>query len=53
MDSGGASANQEQLVEQIKAMAPWHHDIELFDGFSTGKVFSPDGKLKRDEAKSG
>ena len=49
MDSESRSADQQQLVEQIKAMAPWHHDIELFDDFSTGKVFSPDGKLKRED----
>ena len=37
--------DNEQLVEQIRAMRPWHHDIEINDGVSTGKVFSPDGKL--------
>lgn len=41
--------NREQLAEEIRAMRPWHHDIELFDDFTTGKVFSPDGKLTRPE----
>jgi SAM-dependent methyltransferase len=36
---------QAELTAQIEEMRPWHHDIELFDEFSTGKVFSPDGKL--------
>ena len=34
-----------ELTAQIEEMRPWHHDIELFDEFSTGKVFSPDGRL--------
>lgn len=34
-----------ELISQIEQMGPWHHDIELFDHFSTGKVFSPDGRL--------
>jgi tRNA (mo5U34)-methyltransferase len=38
---------QEQLTRQIEEMRPWHHDILLFDDFSTGRVFSPDGRLKR------
>lgn len=37
--------DREVLAEKIRALRPWHHDIELFDDFSTGKVFSPDGKL--------
>lgn len=40
---------REELVEQIKALGPWHHDIELFDGFGTGEVFSPTGKLPASE----
>lgn len=39
----------QQLTEQIREMAPWHHDIVLFDDFSTGKVFSPDGRLTKDK----
>ncbi len=38
---------RKQLTGQINAMRPWHHDILLFDDFSTGRVFSPDGKLDR------
>ena len=34
-----------QLTKQIKELQPWHHDIQLFDDFSTGLVFSPDRKL--------
>lgn len=41
--------NHDQLVEEIRSMRPWHHDIELYDDFSTGKVFSPDGRLPRPE----
>lgn len=37
--------NRDQLITEIKAMGPWHHDIVLFDDFSTGKVFSPTGTL--------
>ena len=36
---------QEQLIEKIRAMRPWHHDIQVNSGVSTGKVFSPDGTL--------
>ena len=36
---------RDELTKQIELMRPWHHDVELFDGFSTGKVFSPDGRL--------
>lgn len=42
-------SDREQLTEQILSMRPWHHDIELFDDFSTGKVFSPDGKLQPED----
>ena len=37
--------NNEKLIEQIRAMRPWHHDIEVNEELSTGKVFSPDGTL--------
>lgn len=37
--------SREQLTNQIKEMGPWHHDVHLFDEFTTGRVFSPDGKL--------
>ena len=36
-----------ELTQEIKSMRPWHHDIHLFDDFTTGRVFSPDGKLDR------
>lgn len=38
---------RDQLSKQIEEMGPWHHDIQLFDDFSTGQVFSPDGRLGR------
>ena len=38
-----------ELTQKIKSMGPWHHDIHLFDDFTTGKVFSPDGKLDRSD----
>lgn len=34
-----------ELTTQIEELRPWHHDIQLFDDFSTGKVFSTDGTL--------
>lgn len=40
---------QAQLASQIEAMRPWHHDILLFDDFSTGVVFSPTRRLGRPE----
>jgi 2-polyprenyl-3-methyl-5-hydroxy-6-metoxy-1,4-benzoquinol methylase len=39
--------SREQLTRQIKELRPWHHDIQLFDDFTTGGVFSPDRKLDR------
>lgn len=45
-------ANQpspEWLHEQIKNLGPWHHDIQLTDEVSTGRVFSDDGILDRPE----
>lgn len=33
------------LIEQIKKLAPWHHDIQLTSELSTGVVFSADGTL--------
>ena len=30
-------------------MGPWHHDIHLFDDFTTGRVFSRDGTLTRND----
>jgi SAM-dependent methyltransferase len=41
--------SRHELTKQIEAMRPWHHDIALFDDFSTGSVFSPDGKLDRND----
>lgn len=41
--------NREELTKQIEEMRPWHHDIHLFDDFTTGKVFSETGKLTRPE----
>ena len=40
---------REQLTRQIKELAPWHHDINLFDEFTTGRIFSPTGALKPNE----
>jgi len=37
--------NNAELTELIRAMAPWHHDVEVNPELSTGKVFSPSGKL--------
>ena len=37
----------ETLKEQVTSMRPWHHDIELNERLSTGKVFSPSGELER------
>lgn len=41
------SIDRESLTQQIKEMRPWHHDVEIADGFSTGKVFSENGRLQR------
>lgn len=40
---------QPPLINQIESMRPWHHDIHLFDEISTGRVFSPTGKVARAE----
>ncbi len=37
--------DNESLRQQILDLRPWHHDIELNEELSTGKVFSPDGRL--------
>lgn len=42
-----ANEQRDELSEKIKAMRPWHHDIQLFDDFTTGRVFSPNGRLER------
>lgn len=42
-----ADISQTELAAQIEAMRPWHHDIMLFDDFSTGVVFAPDRRLER------
>ncbi|MFK7765904.1 MAG: class I SAM-dependent methyltransferase [Mariniblastus sp.] len=34
-----------ELVGEIKSLAPWHHDIQLTETFSTGIVFSDDRVL--------
>lgn len=36
-----------ELENAIRELAPWHHDIEIDSEFSTGKVFSPTGKLEK------
>ncbi len=41
--------NREELASKILEMRPWHHDIELFDDFSTGLVFSETRKLPKEE----
>ena len=37
------------LIEKIRELGPWHHDIELNDEVHTGKVFSPTGILPKQE----
>lgn len=37
--------DSQTLIQRIRAMRPWHHDIELTPDVSTGKVFSADGTL--------
>ena len=37
------------LIEEIKKLAPWHHDIRLTQEFSTGLVFSPERVLQPGE----
>jgi hypothetical protein len=39
--------SRDELTKAIEEMRPWHHDVELFDDFTTGRVFSPDGRLER------
>jgi SAM-dependent methyltransferase len=41
--------DNQTLVEKIREMGPWHHDIEINSEVSTGKVFSPDGRLPKQE----
>lgn len=38
-----------QIEQTIRDLAPWHHDIELNCGISTGRVFSPTGTRERHE----
>ena len=45
----GSTINREALTQQIKSMRPWHHDIDITEDFSTGKIFSETGTLPRDE----
>lgn len=37
--------SRDELVDEIKRLAPWHHDIQITDDLSTGEVFSPTRKL--------
>ena len=37
--------SRDELVSQIKALAPWHHSLRLTDDLTTGEVFSPEEKL--------
>lgn len=41
--------NKQELESQIREMAPWHHDIQINEELSTGKVFSPTGTLRAPE----
>lgn len=45
----GGQPTRELLEQEIKALAPWHHDIQLSEDFSTGQIFSQDGILDRPE----
>ncbi|MBX3417531.1 MAG: methyltransferase domain-containing protein [Pirellulaceae bacterium] len=45
MESPKSVCSQEELVSEIRAMAPWHHDIALTPDLSTGRVFSETGRL--------
>ncbi len=44
-----SSDSVNELTRQVKQLAPWHHDIELTDEFSTGRVFSQTGTLTQAE----
>ena len=44
-----AHFDREKLVEEIKKLAPWHHDIQITEEFSTGLVFSPERILQPGE----
>ncbi|MEZ6096722.1 MAG: methyltransferase domain-containing protein [Pirellulaceae bacterium] len=48
-DPQPAAKSREQMIEEIKALAPWHHDIPLSEDFSTGRAFSESGSLTRKE----
>ncbi|MEQ1906595.1 MAG: hypothetical protein ABL888_20590, partial [Pirellulaceae bacterium] len=37
--------SEAELVAAIRALAPWHHDIQLRPAISTGKIFSESGRL--------
>lgn len=41
------SSTDTHLIDKIRAMAPWHHDIQLTPTISTGKVFSETGRLSQ------
>ena len=36
--------DREALVEQIKALAPWHLNIQITNDLNTGEVFSESGE---------
>ena len=41
--------NRAALEKQIRELGPWHHDIQINDELSTGRVFSETGTLLRDD----
>lgn len=41
--------DNEELIQKIRELGPWHHDIELNNEVHTGKVFSSTGILPKQE----
>lgn len=40
-----STETRENLVAQIRELAPWHHNLQLTPDLSTGEVFSAEGRL--------
>ncbi len=42
-------STNESLLEEIRRLGPWHHDIQLTADLSTGRAFSESGTAERED----